>query len=192
MGNGLRQPCGVGVVAAHGALQFGKFADHPRLQIGLGQTRRLARLGRVQLEMRRQVIGQDAHPLDFVGIAAQLLLVGDIGQSLAHRLQTLLAIFVEEELGIGKTRANHPFIALPDLLLVAAGHIGDAHEMGVKPALAIKDGEKFLIGLHGQDQGFLRHAQKARLEAAEQAHRPLIQTVHLFQDARIDTRLAGQ
>ena len=37
-GDGVGQAGGAGVVAAHRALQFGEFADHRGLQVGLGDA----------------------------------------------------------------------------------------------------------------------------------------------------------
>ena len=91
------------VVAAHDALQFGELADHVGQQVGLGQQRRLFGLQRQRFatELLADRLGDGTDALDALALGAQLVVIDDLGQIEDARLERLLAILVEEELGIG-------------------------------------------------------------------------------------------
>ena len=164
-----------GVVTAHRALQFREFANHARLQVGLGQARGAHGLFRVEAQRGGHRRGQRSNALALVGVAAQLVLVAHRCQALAHRLEALLEVFLVEEPRIGEARADHPLVALAHLGWIARLDVGDADEVPRQPMRVVEHGEEFLIGLHRQHQRFVRHLQEPGLEAAQDAARPLHQ-----------------
>jgi hypothetical protein len=121
---------------------------------------------RIHADLRRDGLGQRGDARDLVGHAAQLGLVGDGLQAVAHRRQALLEVFVEEELGVGEARADHALVALADLRRVLRFDVGDADEVLGQLAAGIQHREEFLVGLHRRDQRFLRHLQEVALERA--------------------------
>ena len=58
-------------------------------------------------------------------------------------------------------------------------------------AVRIEHRHEFLVGLHGGDQGFLRHGEEAALEAAGDRHRPLGEIGDLVQQGIVETRHAA-
>ena len=177
-------------MTAGNALQLGELTDHVGLQVVLGQLGRTPCLGRIHTDLRRNHFGQRGDAGDLVGHRAQLGLVGHRGQTGAHRHQTLLEVLVEEELGIGKARTDHPLIALGNFRHVLGFDIGNADELLGQLAVGIEHREELLVDLHGFDQRFLRHRQELALETAQHRRRPLDQVDHLAQVVLADPRHA--
>ena len=178
------------VVAPGNALQFRELIDHARLQIVFRQLRCALRLHGVGTHLRRDGFGQCRHARHLVGHAAEFGLIGDGVQAIAHRRQALLQIFIEEEFGIGKARANHALIAFADFRRRFRFDIGNADEVLGQPALRIQHREELLVALHGFDQRFLRHTQELALECASHCHRPFVEAHHLLQIVVGDARTA--
>ncbi len=168
-------------MAAGNALQFREFVDHARLQVVLGQRCSAACLQRVGAHLRGDDFGQRRHACDLVGHRAQLGLVGHAGKPRAHRLQALLQVFIEEELGVGKARTDDPLVAFGDFGHVLGLDIGDADKLLGQGAAVIQHREEFLVDLHGFDQCFLRHRQEVAFETAQHRRRPFDQVDHLLQ-----------
>ncbi|MNI33186.1 hypothetical protein D3C73_871210 [compost metagenome] len=168
-------------MAAGNALQFREFIDHARLQVVLGQLRGTLGQHRVGPHLRGDHLGQRRHARDLVGHAAQLGLVGHRLQALAHRLQALLQVFIEEELGIGEARTDHALVALGHFGHVPGLDVGDADELLGQLAAVIQHREELLVDLHRLDQRFLRYRQERALEAAQHRRWPLDQVHHLLQ-----------
>ena len=57
-------------------------------------------------------LGDGADPGHPIALAAQLVVIDHLGQAVDAGLERLLAVLVEEKLGIGQSRAHHPLIAL--------------------------------------------------------------------------------
>ncbi|OPZ12724.1 MAG: hypothetical protein BWZ07_01109 [Alphaproteobacteria bacterium ADurb.BinA280] len=77
------------------------------------------------------------------------------------------------------------------MLRVFRFDVGDADEVLGQATFEVQHREELLIGFHGGDQRFLRHAQELALEAAGDRLRPFVQAVHFLQDAGIDARRAA-
>jgi hypothetical protein len=178
------------VVAAGDALQFRELVDHAALQVVLGQLGGAARQCGLHADLWRDGLGQRGDARDLVGHAAQLGLVGDGLEAVAHRRQALLEVFVEEELGVGEARADHALVALADLRRVLGFDVGDADEVLGQLAAGIQHREEFLVGLHRRDQRFLRDLQEVALERAGHRDRPFVEAVHLRQVVGVDARVA--
>ena len=166
-----------GVVAAHDALQLGELAHHVGQQVGLGQLGGQIGALHQRLAAGQRVGGGDlpgdgardgAHALHALALRAQLVVVHDLGQALHTAFQRLLAVLVEEELGVGQARAHHALVAADHRAGVGRRDVAHHQEAVGQPALRVQQREVLLVGLHGQDQAFLRHAQELLVEAADQ------------------------
>jgi hypothetical protein len=140
-----------------------------------------ARLLRIGADLGGDRLGQRGHARDLVGHRAQLRLVGDGLQAVAHRLQALLEVLVEEEPGVGEARADHALVALAHLGHVLRLDVGDADEVLGQPAAGVQHREELLVDLHRLDQRFLRHGEEVALEAAQHGRRPFGQAHHLLE-----------
>ena len=186
-----RRAGSLGVVTPGDALQFREFVDHARLQVVLRQFRGLARQLRIDVHLRRDGFGQCGHARDLVGDGAEFGLVGDRLQAFAHRGEALLQVFVEEEPGVGETRADHALVALADFACVLRLDIRDPDEVLGEPAAGIEHREELLVRLHGRDQRFLRHREEVAFERAGDRDRPFGEAVHLLEVAAVDARDAA-
>ncbi len=190
--DGLRDGLGLAVVArvvaAHHALQFGKLADHVGQQVGLGQLRGARGLLRQRraaepLADRR---GQRRHARDALAHRAEASVVDDAGQPRQARLEAAPAVLVVEELRVGQPWPHDALVARDHARRVGRAHVGDDQEALGEPPLRVEQREILLVGLHRQDQAFLRHREEGRVEAADQHVRALDQRRHL-----VEQRLVG-
>ncbi len=133
------------VIAAHHALQLGELADHPEAdEIGLGEDGgALGEVG-VGADQRRDLAREPPHALHALILGAELLVEDDLLQ-LRHALfERHLAVLVEEELGVGKPRADHPLIAGDDGLAAVLGlEIGDHDEAVGELAVLLRSEKHF-------------------------------------------------
>ena len=194
------------VVAPHDALQFGELADHVGEQVGLGQERRLVGFQRQRLaaDALADGAGDRLHPRHAFALSAELVVVDDLGQPQHARIQRLLAVLVEEELGVGEARAHHAFVALDHGRRIVGRDVGNDEEAVGELAFRrmpctvkngrciLQQGEIFLVRLHGQDQAFLRHLEEGLLELAEQHVGTLDQRGDLVQQRVVLDRLQAQ
>ena len=74
--HGAGQTCRAGVIHAHQALQFGKFTDHGRAQVGFGQLCCLFCEVGIRADERGDFAGQGRDARDPVGLAPQLVVEG--------------------------------------------------------------------------------------------------------------------
>jgi hypothetical protein len=77
-----------------------------------------------------------------------------------------LQVFVEEELGIGEARTDHAFVAQRICCGSFDSILAMPMNFSVSLPFEVQHREELLIGFHGGDQRFLRHAQELALEAA--------------------------
>ncbi len=105
------------VIAAHHALQLGKFADHAARQIGLGEPDGLAQFRLVGARhVLRHHFGQLGDARHLVVDAAELG-VENPALEARHTLDQLdLAVLVPEEARIGEPRPQHALVAGDDRL----------------------------------------------------------------------------
>ena len=120
------------------------------------------------LQLRADGCGDDPHALGAFALRAQLVVIDHLGQ-LRHTVgQRLLAVLVEEEFGVGQARAHHALVALDDGAGIVRGDVADDQELVRELALGIEQGKVFLVGLHGEDEAFLRHGQKFFFKLADE------------------------
>ena len=120
----------LGVVAAHDALQFRELADHVGQQVGLGQHGSL--FGVLHQLPAAELFGDGAgdggNALHALALGAQLVVIDNLGQADDAAFQRLLAILVEEELGIGQARAHDALVAADDGGSVIRADVADHQE----------------------------------------------------------------
>ncbi|MNX84839.1 hypothetical protein D3C86_1166540 [compost metagenome] len=184
------------VVGAHRALEFGELADHVGQQVRLGQFGAthggsLVHGHAVGVHRVGNMAGDLLQALHAVQLAADLVVVDHVAELRHARGQRLLAILVEEELGVRQARAHHALVAGDDRLGRLGGQVRHDQEAVAQVAGGVGQREILLVGLHGQDQAFLRHGQEGFLEVAGIDHRPLDQRVHFVQQGVRHDHLVG-
>ena len=180
------------VVAAHDALQLGELADHVGHQVGLGQLRGLVGLrapARRSPSCCADRLGDRAHALDALALRAQLVVIDHLAQAGDARRQRLLAVLVEEELGVGQARAHHALVAADHGAGVVRADVADDQELVGQLAGGVEQREVLLVGLHREDQAFLRHVEELRLELADQHVGALDQRGHFVEQRVVLDRL---
>ena len=148
-----------GVVATHDALQFWELAHHVCQQIGFGQLcGGVSRLGqRITTQRLAQSLRNTAHTRHALALCAQLVVIHNFVQSFNARRQCFLAILIEEEFGIGQTGTYHALVAANDGAGIGWRNVADYQKLVGELAFCSEQWKIFLIGLHGQNQTFLRH-----------------------------------
>jgi hypothetical protein len=161
------------IVAAHDALQFRKLADHVGEQIGLGQVRGALRRCRIGFQQPRNLASDLLDARDALQLAAELVVIHDVGETRHALLKPGLAILIEEEACVRQACVQHTFVAVNNLLRVCGLHV--AHEQEIRQQLAAGVGEReiFLVLLHADNQTFLRHGEECLVEGPDQHHRML-------------------
>jgi hypothetical protein len=118
------------IVTAHDALQFRKLADHVGEQIGLGEHRGALRHGIVGPQQARDFAGQFLDAIDAPQLAAELVVVHDIGEARHAFLELRLAVLIEEKACIRKSCAQHALVTVNDVPRVRGLHV--AHEQEIR------------------------------------------------------------
>ena len=175
------------VVAPHRALQLRELADHAGQQVGLGQQGGLVRLGRqrVAAQLLPDGAGDRAHAQDALALHAELAVVDDLVEPRHTLLEPLLAVLIEEELGVRQACPHHPLVATDHRARVVGGDVADDQELVGEPARRVEQRKVFLVGLHREDEALRRHGEELFLEAAQQHVGPLDQRRHLVEQGRI-------
>ena len=185
------------VVAAHDALQLGKFPDHVGHQIGLGQQRCLVGLGRqrVAAELLANGPGNGAHTGHALALRAKLVVIDHLVEACHARSQRFFAILVKEKLGIGQARTHHALVAADHRAGVCRADVADHEELVRELAGRVEQRKVFLVRLHGEDQAFLRHLEKLFFKGADQHIGPLDQRRDFVEQRivfnRLDAAYAG-
>ena len=109
-------------------------------------------------------------------------MVHDLAQRVQAREQGFFLVLLEKELRIGKPGPDHPLIAANDSARVRWRDVAHHQKVVAQAPALVEQGEVFLIGLHGQDQTLLRHAQKVRIELAREHIGMLHQCTDLIQE----------
>ena len=184
-----------GIVATHGALQLGKLADHVGHQVGLGELRRLrGSRGECGVARRGAQLFADGmrdahHALHPFALGAELVVIDHLGQRLDPRGQRLLTILVVEELGIGQPRTHDALVAADDGAGVIGLDVADHKEAVGETAGCVEQRKVFLIGLHREDEAFLRHVEELSFELAHEHLRSLHQSRDFVEQGVVIDRL---
>ena len=190
IGHSSRQTVVQRVVTAHDALQFGEFADHVGQQVGLGEPCGEGGLFRefAATEFFGNGAGNRLNTRHALALRSQLVVIDNLGEPLDPRFQRFFAILIKEELGIGQTRTHHALVAADHRARVVGRDVADHEKLVRQPALRVEQRKVFLVGLHGQDQAFLRHIEEFLLELADQHVGTLDQRRHLVEQRLVVDR----
>ena len=177
----------LGVVLAHQALQFGKFADHFGEQIGLAQLRGAFGLGDVGADQGCQLTGERDDARDAFFLRAELFVKDDLREFRQPRFERRLQVGLVEELGVAQARADDALIASDDRLAAVAGlDIGDENELVDElRRLRIAQHETFLVGADGRADHLAGNGEEGLVELAHQHDRPFDQAGDLGQEALV-------
>ena len=129
--------------------------------------------------------------LDALGLgehATELLLEGNLGQTLAELVEGDLQVLLVEELGIVQTGTHNALVAVDHALGVLGLAVGDDHELTRELALAVIDREVALVGEHGLADNLVRDLEELLFEGTDEHRRPLAEVNDLLEDllGRID------
>ena len=105
--------------------------------------------------------------------------------------KTLLPVLVEEELRVGKTRAQHALVAVLHRLQVLFPAVSHREEERQELAVRRLHGEVALMVAHRRDDGVGRQSEILVLETSRERCRILDEVKHLFEEVRRDFRRAA-
>ena len=149
-----------GVVAPHHTLQLWEFADHIADQVGLGNVGSTLRIIHIRIQLLRQIRSNRLHTRHARALRAEFVVVHNALQLAHHVVQAAFFILFKEELRISQTRTHHTRVTLDDLNRIIGQQVGHNQKFVDQCAFFVGHGEVFLIGLHGQNQAFLRHGEE--------------------------------
>ena len=132
---------------------------------------------------------QRGDALGSLTLGAELVVVDDLGKAGNAVGQRLLAILIEEELGIGQARAHHALVTADHRARVFRPDVADDEELVRQLVGRVEQREVLLVGLHRQDQAFLRHVEEFLLELAGQHIRAFDQGGDFVEQGVIINRL---
>src|SRR5581483_10842886 len=169
---------GLGVVAAHQALQLGELAHHAGHQVGLGELRGAARILRHRVHCARDLEGELGDALHPLLLRAQLLVEGDAAERRGHLVERLLEVLLPEEARIRQPRRNHLLVAGDDLLAAVLGREVRHQQEAVSELsrLGVLEREALLVLLHGGGEHLARHLQERLVEMPHQYQGPFGET----------------
>ncbi len=135
----------------------------------------------VRAQQRRQPGDDCTQALDAIGLRAQFVVENDAAQALDPGVQSLPAVLVEEEPGVGQARPQYPLVAADDRRRVARLDVAHQQKTVDQRPRRVGEGEILLVQLHGQNQAFLRHRQERSVETAHVDGGPLDQRGHFVE-----------
>ena len=180
-----------GVVTAHHALLARELDDGVGHQVGLAQVRGAAGVS-CQVSAQVSLAGNGKRELlNALGLgehAAELLLEGDLGQTLTELIERDLQILLVEELGVVQTGAHDALVAVDHALGVLGLAVRDDHELTRQLALTVIDREVALVGEHGLANDLVRDLEELLVEGTDEHRRPLAEVDDLLKDllGRVD------
>ena len=129
--------------------------------------------------------------LDALGLgehAAELLLEGDLGQTLTELVEGDLQILLVEELGVVQAGAHDALVTIDHTLGVLGLAVRDDHELTRQLALAVIDRKVALVGEHGLANDLVRNLEELLIEGTDEHRRPLAEVDDLLKDllGRVD------
>ena len=130
-----------------------------------------------------------AHPLHALAHRAELGVVDHLVEPGDTRLQRLLAVLVEEKLGVGQPRTHDTLVALDHRARIVGPDVADDEKLVRQCAGRVEQRKVLLVRLHRQDQALRRHGEELRLELAQHHVRPLDQRGHLVEQCVVVDRL---
>ena len=180
-----------GVVTAHHALLARELDDGVGHQVRLAQVRGASSVGGKMGAQMSLAGNSERELLDALGLgehAAELLLEGDLGQTLTELVEGDLQVLLVEELSVVQTGTHDALVAVDHALGVLGLAIGNDHELTRQLALAVIDREVALVGEHGLADDLVRDLEELLIEGTDEHRRPLAEVDDLLEDllGRID------
>ena len=179
------------VITAHHALLARELDNGVGYQVGLAQVRGASGIG-CQVSTQVCLAGNSERKLlDALGLgehATELLLEGNLGQTLTELVEGDLQVLLIEELSIVQTGAHDALVAVDHALGVLGLAVRYDHELTRQLALAVIDREVALIGEHGLADDLVRDLEELLIEGTDEHRRPLTEVNDLLKDllGRID------
>ena len=180
-----------GVVTAHHALLTREFDDGVGYQVGLAQVRGTSSVGGKMGAQMSLAGNSERELLNTLGLgehAAELLLEGNLGQTLTELVEGDLQVLLVEELSVVQTGAHDALVTVDHALGILGLAVGDDHELTRQLALAVIDREVALVGEHGLADDLVRDLEELLIEGTDEHRRPLAEVDNLLEDllGRID------
>ena len=180
-----------GVVTAHHALLARELDDGVGHQVGLAQVRGASGIGGKMGAQVSLAGDSERELLNALGLgehATELLLEGNLGQTLTELVEGDLQVLLVEELSVVQTGAHDALVAVDHALGVLGLAVGDDHELTRELTLAVIDREVALIGEHGLADDLVRDLEELLVEGTDEHRRPLAEVDDLLEDllGRVD------
>ena len=179
------------VITAHNALLARELNDGVGYKVGLAQVSGASGIGgKVGAQMGLAGDGE-RELLNTLGLgehATELLLEGNLGQTLTELVEGDLQVLLVEELCVVQTGAHDALVTVDHALGVLGLAVGDDHKLTRELTLAVIDREVALVGEHGLADDIVRDLEELLIEGTDEHRRPLAEVDDLFEDllGRID------
>ena len=175
-----------GVVLAHGSLQFRELVDHFRGEIGLGDARSLFGLIGDGADHWGDFAREGGDAGDAVGLAAEFIMEGDVGQRGGHAGQAVAfhraQVVLPEKLSVGQAGGEDFLITCEDRgAFIRRLYIGDGDEFFDAVGFRVLDGKEFLMLAHRGLQNLWRQVEEGLVDIAEQDDGPFDEARDLCQ-----------
>ena len=173
------------VITAHHALLARELDDGVGHQVGLAQARGASGIGGKMGAQVSLAGDSERELLNALGLgehATELLLEGNLGQTLTELIEGDLQVLLVEELSVVQTGAHDALVAVDHALGVLGLAVGDDHELTRELTLAVIDREVALIGEHGLADDLVRDLEELLVEGTDEHRRPLAEVDDLFED----------
>ena len=171
-----------GIVLAHNALQFRELTHHQGPEVGLGKHGSTIRFGLVGAKQGCRGRRNAANTKHALILAAELIVVNNMTQTLNTAFQRVHAVLIIEELRVRKTSTNHTGIAFGNGLAAVFGNeLRNEQEAVHQLAAAILKCKVLLVELHRKNETFLRNREKFAFKLALINHRPFRKRGNFFQ-----------
>ena len=179
------------VITAHHALLARELDDGVGHQVCLAQVRGASSVGGKMGAQVSLAGDSERELLDALGLgehATELLLEGNLGQTLTELVEGDLQVLLVEELGVVQTGTHDSLVAVDHALGVLGLAVGNDHELTRELTLAVIDREVALIGEHGLADNLVRNLEELLIEGTDEHRRPLAEVDNLLKDLlrRID------
>ena len=179
------------VITAHHALLARELDDGVGHQVCLAQVCGASSVGGKMGAQVSLAGDSERELLDALGLgehATELLLEGNLGQTLTELVEGDLQVLLVEELSVVQTGAHDALVTVDHSLGVLGLAVGDDHELTRQLALAVIDREVALVGEHGLADNLVRDLEELLVESTDEHRRPLAEVNDLLKDllGRID------
>ena len=129
----------------------------------------------------REAISDRLHALYAFTLATEFVVVHHLGQIKYARIQRFFPVLIEEESRISQTCSQYALVAADHQARICRADVGHDKESVGELAGGIQQRKIFLVGLHGQNQAFLRNFEECSIKFSDQHIGAFNQCCHFIQ-----------